>query len=76
MTALSRSVSASVIPKGDQPGAALSKADTRMAHFVHVVHRVQRAATAGARLLFLPPGPSNNAKPDLVSLGFLMHRHL
>src|SRR5262249_47323142 len=48
MTALSRSVSTSVIPKGDQPGAALSKADTRIFCFVHVVHRMHGTATAGA----------------------------
>ena len=32
--------------QGDQPGAALSKVDTRMACFVHVVHRVHGTAMA------------------------------
>jgi hypothetical protein len=32
--------------QGDQPGAALSKVDTLIACFVHVVHRMHGTATA------------------------------
>ena len=49
---------------GDQPGAALSKLDTRTACFVHVVHRMRGVATARGTPAGRTPTSINTSQTD------------